>query len=281
MVTGESGVLAICPPEERPRYARASDRLEWPNGAVSQIFSAEEPDRLRGKQHMKLWLDELAAWRDPDAFDQAMLGLRLGDSPQAVITTTPRPTKLIKQLIGDKNVVVTRGSTFDNSRFLADAFIERIAARFEGRAIGRQELYAEIVEETPAPCGRARSSSASVCPRYAAGGICRDRRLASIRRRAPAPRLTNAESSSSAARPAAMIHVLADLTTPRRDAGQWSARVVAAFRRFAANRVVAEINNGGEMVTEVLRQNDPNLPVRNSHRYAREIPARRADCGGL
>ena len=78
MVEGESGVLAVCPPHERPRFARASDRLEWPNGAVSQIFSAEEPDRLRGKQHMKLWLDELAAWRDPDAFDQAMLGLRLG-----------------------------------------------------------------------------------------------------------------------------------------------------------------------------------------------------------
>ena len=80
MVLGESGLMAICPPDERPRYARASARLAWPNGAVSQLFSAEEPDRLRGKQHMKLWLDELAAWRHPDAFEQALLGLRLGAS---------------------------------------------------------------------------------------------------------------------------------------------------------------------------------------------------------
>src|SRR5277367_5959083 len=138
MVLGESGLMAICPPGERPHYARASARLSWPNGAVSQLFSAEEPDRLRGKQHMKLWLDEVAAWRDPDAFDQAMLGLRLGDKPQAVITTTPRPTKLIKQLVEDKDAIVTRGSTFDNAPFLAAAYLKRIVSRFEGRAIGRQ-----------------------------------------------------------------------------------------------------------------------------------------------
>ena len=149
MVLGESGVLAVCPRRERPHFARASERLEWPNGAISQIFSAEEPDRLRGKQHMKLWLDELAAWRLPDAFDQAMLGLRLGAKPQAVITTTPRPTRLIKQLIADPHAVVSRGSTFDNARFLARSFISNIASRFEGRALGRQELYAEIVEEAP------------------------------------------------------------------------------------------------------------------------------------
>ena len=147
MVTGESGVLAICPAAERPVFARAADRLEWPNGAISQIFSAEEPDRLRGKQHAKLWADELAAWRDPDAFDQATLGLRLGKKPQAVLTTTPRPTQLIKRLVADPNAIVTRGTTFDNARFLPDAFLQRIAAQFEGRAVGRQELYGDIVEE--------------------------------------------------------------------------------------------------------------------------------------
>ena len=101
MVLGESGLMAVCPRDERPRYARAAGRLAWPNGATSLLFSAEEPDRLRGKQHMKLWLDELAAWKEPDAFDQALLGLRLGAKPQAVVTTTPRPTKLIKQLVAD------------------------------------------------------------------------------------------------------------------------------------------------------------------------------------
>src|SRR5277367_5447958 len=124
MITGESGVLACCRRDERPRFLAADLRLEWPNGAVSWLFSAEEPDRLRGKQHMKLWCDELAAWRDPDAFDQALLGLRLGDKPQAVVTTTPRPSKIIKALAADKDTIVTRGSTFDNRAHLARAFFE-------------------------------------------------------------------------------------------------------------------------------------------------------------
>ena len=149
MVLGESGVLACCRAEERPRYLASAGRLEWPNGAVSHLFSAEEPDRLRGKQHMKLWLDELAAWRRPDAFDQAMLGLRLGEKPQMIVTTTPRPTRIVKALVADRDTIVTRGSTFDNRGHLARAFIKRIAKRYEGRAIGRQELFAEIVEETP------------------------------------------------------------------------------------------------------------------------------------
>src|SRR5579862_3122438 len=99
--------------------------------------------------HMKLWCDELAAWRYPDAFDQALLGLRLGPSPQAVITTTPRPTRIIKRLIADTDAIVTRGTTFDNSEHLAEAFLARSTARYEGSRIGRQELFAEILEETP------------------------------------------------------------------------------------------------------------------------------------
>ena len=263
MVTGESGVLAICPDDERPHYARASDRLEWPNGAVSQIFSAEEPDRLRGKQHMKLWLDELAAWRDPDAFDQAVLGLRLGDRPQAVITTTPRPTKLIRQLASDKHAIVTRGTTFENARFLAKAFLERIAARFEGRAIGRQELYAEIVEDAPgalwtrALIERQRLPSDRPAEEYAEIVVGVDPPARSGAKADECGMVVVGRTAGG------IIHVLADLTTQGETPGEWSARVVAAYRRFAANRVVAEINNGGEMVAEVLRQNDPNLPVRN------------------
>src|SRR5260370_31621465 len=105
MVLGESGILNLCRKGERPRYLPAAARLEWPNGAVSSVFSAEEPDRLRGKQHMKRWRDELAAWRRADAFDQAMLGLRLGDKPQMIVTTTPRPTKIIKQLAADRDTI--------------------------------------------------------------------------------------------------------------------------------------------------------------------------------
>jgi phage terminase large subunit-like protein len=263
MVEGESGVLAICPPAERPRFVRSADRLEWPNGAISQVFSAEEPDRLRGKQHMKLWADELAAWRDPDAFDQALLGLRLGPRPQAILTTTPRPNKLIKRLVADPDALVTRGTTFDNARFLGRAFVHRIAARFEGRVIGRQELYGEIVEETP--------------------GALWSRALLE-RQRLPAPRPLEdyaeivvgvdppARSGAKADECGIVVvgrmvggeaHVLADLSSQGETPGQWSARVVEAYRSFRANRVVAEINNGGDMVAQVMRQHDPNLPVRS------------------
>ena len=262
MVLGESGVLAICPQDERPRFARASDRLEWPNGAVSQIFSAEEPDRLRGKQHMKLWLDELAAWRDPDAFDQAMLGLRLGLRPQAVITTTPRPTRLIKQMITDRNAVVTRGSTYDNAHFLAQAFLERVVSRFEGRAIGRQELYAEVVEEAT---GALWSRSLIEKQRLSPEGSATPYAEVVIGVDPPARSGAKADECGIVAvgrTQGGIIHVLADLSSQGETPGQWSARVVAAYRHFAANRVVAEINNGGEMVTEVLRQHDQNLPVR-------------------
>jgi phage terminase large subunit-like protein len=134
------GVLACCEDHERPSVSRSAARLSWPSGATSLVFSAEEPDRLRGKQHEKLWCDELAAWRRPEAFEQALLGLRLGQSPQAVITTTPRPIKIIKQLLGDANAIVTRGTTYDNSAHLAPTFLERIAARYEGRAIGERLL---------------------------------------------------------------------------------------------------------------------------------------------
>jgi phage terminase large subunit-like protein len=262
MVLGESGLMAICPREERPRYARASARLAWPNGAISQLFSAEEPDRLRGKQHEKLWCDELAAWRRPDAFEQALLGLRLGAKPQAVITTTPRPTKIIKQLVTDKDAIVTRGSTFDNRHHLAQAFIERIAERYAGRSIGRQELFAEIVEEAPgALWTRALIERQRLAPGAAPGDY------AEIVVGVDPPAKSGAKADECGIvvvgkTAQGAVHVIADLTSQGDTPGQWASRVVAAFRRFKANRVVAEINNGGEMVVEVLRQSEANLPVR-------------------
>ncbi len=265
MIRGESGILACCRRDERPRFLAADLRLEWPNGAVSMLFSAEEPDRLRGKQHMKLWCDELAAWRQPDAFDQAMLGLRLGDKPQAVITTTPRPSKIIKDLTVGKDTIVTRGSTFDNKANLARAFFERITARYKGRAIGQQELFAEIVEETPgALWSRALLERQRVAPEAA------PKEFAEIVVAVDPPARSGSKSDECGLIVAAkaqngLFYVLADLTSQGETPGAWGARVGAAFRGFKANRVVAEINQGGDMVTEVLRQSEPNLPVRAVH----------------
>jgi phage terminase large subunit-like protein len=263
MVLGESGLLACCTGAERPHYARAASRLCWPNGALSQLFSAEEPDRLRGKQHMKLWCDELAAWRCPETFDQALLGLRLGDSPQAVITTTPRPTKIIKQLLNDEHAIVTHGTTFDNSENLAEAFLARIAARYDGRRIGRQELFAEILEEAPGALWtrelieRHRVSGDAAPGEYVEVVVGVDPPATSGARADECGVIVAARATDGA------IYVLADLSSQGDSPAAWAARVVAAYRRFSANRVVAEVNNGGEMVADVLRQCEANLPIRS------------------
>ena len=242
MVKGESGILACCRRDERPEFHASDLRLEWPNGAVSQLFSAEEPDRLRGKQHMKLWCDELAAWRQPDAFDQAMLGLRLGDRPQAIITTTPRPSKIIKTLAAGRDTIVTRGSTFDNKAHLARAFFDRITERYNGRVIGRQELFAEIVEEAPgALWTRALLERQRVAPEAA------PKEFAEIVLAVDPPARSGSKSDECGLVVAAkaengLFYVLADLTSQGETPGAWGARVGAAFRGFKANRVVAEID---------------------------------------
>ena len=261
MVEGESGLLAVCPPEHRPRFSAASQRIDWPNGSVSLLFSADEPDRLRGKQHTKLWMDELAAWRRPESFDQAAFGLRLGRQPQAIITTTPRANKLIKGLIADTDTVVTRATTFANKDFLARAFVRRIVARYEGRAIGRQELLAEVIEEAAGALW-----TRELLDRQRRGADeSHDYALIVIGVDPPArsgPRADECGIVVVGRKSNGEIHVMADLTSQGETPGQWGARVGVAYRRYKANRIVAEINNGGEMVVEVLRQAEPNLPVR-------------------
>src|SRR5580693_3450873 len=149
MVEGESGILAISPDPERPLYEPSKRRLTWPNGAVATTYSADEPERLRGPQHDAAWCDELGAWRYPEAWDMLMFGMRLGADPRTVVTTTPRPAKLIRDLGRDPICVVTRGSSYENRGNLAPAFFEQIIRKYEGTRLGRQELDAELLEDTP------------------------------------------------------------------------------------------------------------------------------------
>jgi phage terminase large subunit-like protein len=151
MVEGESGILATAPPWCVPVYQSTRRRLEWPNGALAYCYSAEEPDRLRGPQHDGALLDELASWRDPSTFDMLMFGLRLGKHPRTVIATTLRPTKLVRQLLAREgnDLVVTRGSTYENADNLAPAFFSQIVNRYEGTRLGRQELLAEVLMDIP------------------------------------------------------------------------------------------------------------------------------------
>jgi phage terminase large subunit-like protein len=286
MVRGESGILACCRRDERPRFLAADLRLEWPNGAVSMLFSAEEPDRLRGKQHMKLWCDELAAWRQPDAFDQAMLGLRLGDRPQAVITTTPRPSKIIKALAAGKDTMVTRGSTFDNKANLARAFFERITARYKGRAIGRQELFAEIVEET-----RGALWSRALLERQRVAPAAAPKEFAEIVVAVDPPARSGSKSDECGLIVAAkaqdgLFYVLADLCAcrphqPGRDAGHLGRagrRRLSRLQGQPCGRRNQQRRRHGDGGAAPERAQPAGA---RGSRDAGQIPARRADRGGL
>lgn len=146
MVDGESGILAISPPWSRPRYEPTKRRLTWPNGARATTFTADEPDRLRGPQHDGAWCDEVASWRYPEAMDNLLFGLRLGDDPRLCVTTTPKPVRLVIDLIDDPTTAVVRGTTYENRAHLATSFFERIVTKYEGTRLGQQELLAEVLE---------------------------------------------------------------------------------------------------------------------------------------
>ncbi len=146
MIEGESGILAISPPWCRPTYEPSRRRLTWPGGSIATTYSADEPDRLRGPQHEAAWVNELASWRRPQAWDNLMFGLRLGENPRVCVTTTPKPVRLIKTLVADPTTVIVRGSTHENRANLAPAFFERIVATYEGTRLGQQEIYAQILD---------------------------------------------------------------------------------------------------------------------------------------
>jgi phage terminase large subunit-like protein len=258
MVEGESGLLAIGPQHERPIYEPSLHRLTWPNGAIATTFSADEPNRLRGPQHDLAWCDELAAWRYPAAWDMLMFGLRLGDDPRAVVTTTPRPIQLIRDLLADPKVVTTRGRTIENQDNLAPAFLDQIVRRYQGTRLGRQELDAELLEDMP--------------------GALWQRGLIEAARTAALPELIRivvaidpAASTGDDADETGIVvagrdaaghgYVLADASGHYPPA-EWARVAVAAYAAHRADRVIGEVNNGGDMVEAMLRMVDPNVPFR-------------------
>jgi phage terminase large subunit-like protein len=255
MVDGESGILSIAPPWDKPMFTPSRRRVMWQNGCIATLYSADEPERLRGPQHEAAWCDELGSWRYPDAWDMLMFGLRLGEKPQVVITTTPRPTKLIRDLIDNPECVVTRGSTYENRENLAPAFFTQIVRKYEGTRLGRQELEAEVLEDTPGALWSHKMIDAA-----------RHTRLPEQQRIVVAidPAVTSGEDADEtgivvAGKAGDQGYVLADYSgryTPR----EWAQRAIAAYQEFDADRIVAEVNNGGEMVEATVRMVDPDVP---------------------
>ncbi len=263
MVEGSSGLLSVHHDWERPRYEPSKRTVTWANGSIAQIFSAEEPEGLRGPQFDAAWCDELAKWKKADAaWMNLQMALRLGDRPQAIITTTPRPTRLIRTLIEDAATVVTRSRTRDNANQLAKSFIDDIQKRFGNTNLGRQELEGEMLTDaTGALWSRDLIERARV------------RVLPEMKRVVVAvdpPASSGAKANACGIVCAGLgvdgrCYVLDDASCKRLRPLQWAKRVVDLFHERGADRVVAEVNQGGDMVREVLMQVDNTLPLRTVH----------------
>jgi phage terminase large subunit-like protein len=258
MIEGESGILAVCPPDERPRYVASKRRLEWQNGAISLIFTADEPERLRGKQHYKIWADELGAWRYPEAWEQTMFGLRLGTNPQGIVTTTPKPTKLLLELIKDKRNIVTTGTTYENRANLAEGFFGYVISKYEGTRLGRQELNAELLTDVPGALWRRTSITEKDVTYW---GIEESRVMKapdSLTRVVvgvdPTASSTGDEAGIiTAGRKGDEYYTLAD-DSLHGSPEAWAQAAITAYHRHKADCIVAEKNNGGEMVESVIQQ---------------------------
>jgi phage terminase large subunit-like protein len=259
MVEGVSGLLAIHRNGERPRFEPSRAQLTWPNGAIAQLYSAQDPDSLRGPQFDAAWTDEIAKWPQPEAaWDMLQLALRLGPSPRAVATTTPRPIGLLRRLVEDPMTAVSRARTTDNAPNLAASFLAEMARRYSGTAIGRQELEGEIIDESAGALFRADWIEANrhpVPPELERIVVAVD------------PPVTATQRSDACGIVVAGLghdrraYVLADRSLQGRQPMIWARAVVAAYRDFEADRVVAEVNQGGDLVVELLRQIDPAVPV--------------------
>ena len=258
LVEGESGILAVAPPWCRPLYEPSKRRLTWPNGAIATTFSAEEPERLRGPQHDAAVCDELGSWSAPETWDMLQFGLRLGRNPRCLVATTPRPTRLIRELLAreGQDVVVTRGSTYENRANLAPGFFDQVIRKYEGTRLGRQELLAEVLEDTPGALWN--REALDECRREQAPALLRI--VVAID-----PAATSGEDADETGIIVAGKdgggngYVLADLSG-RYSPADWAKAAISAYRRHRADRIVAEVNNGGEMVEATLRMVDPNVP---------------------
>jgi len=274
MVEGASGLRAVAPPDLRPQVLASRRRVDWPNGSRATWFTAEEPDQLRGPEHHFAWCDEIAKWRFADAsWDMLQMGLRLGNRPQVLATTTPRPIALLRRLLADAATTVTRGRTFDNATNLPPGFLAAVRAQYAGTRLGRQELDGELIDDvsgalwTRAMLDQARVRAAPDLERVVV---------------AVDPPVSTGESADACGIVVAgrcttgHAYVLADCSLQGASPHGWAKAALNAQSSFGADRIVAEVNNGGALVESLFRSLDTTVPfraVRASHgKVARAEP---------
>ncbi|MFC3569404.1 terminase family protein [Paracoccus sp. TOH] len=264
MVFGESGILACSPPDRRPVWEAGRRRLVWPNGATAQVYSAHEPEALRGPQFDAAWVDELAKWKKAEeTWDMLQFALRLGQHPQQVVTTTPKNVGVLKRILGNASTVTTHAPTEANRAYLAESFLAEVEARYAGTRLGRQELEGLLLEDvegalwTTAMVERCRVEAA---PRLSRIVVAVD------------PAVSSGAASDECGIVVAGVvsegpvtewraYVLEDASV-RGGPSDWARAAIAAMQRHGAERLVAEVNQGGDLVESVIRQVDPLVPFR-------------------
>ncbi len=257
MVEGPSGLFAVTPPWERPKLRGAT--LYWPNGVEGMILGAADPERFRGPQFAAAWCDEIGKWPNAEAaWDMLQFGLRLGDRPRQMATTTPRPTRLVKRLLAEPTTVVTRMTTAENRTHLASTFLSAVVARYRGTVLGRQELEGELIEDLPGALWTRDMF-------HRDDGGERGRIVVAVDPPATSGAGADGCGIVVAARTDTGALVLEDLTLKPAAPIAWATRAVRAFHDHGADCIVAEVNQGGEMVKAVLAQVDPGAPVRTVH----------------
>ena len=265
MIFGESGILACSPPDRRPKWHGARRMLEWPNGAIAQVFSAYDPESLRGPQFDAAWVDELAKWpKAAETWDMLQFGLRLGEHPQQVITTTPRNTQVLKDILARESTVSSHAATEVNAANLAASFLTEVRARYAGTRLGRQELDGVLLEDVE---GALWSTKALDKAQVDVPGP-----LSRIVVAVDPPVSTGAKADTCGiVVVGAMTEgpisdwravVLEDASVQGLSPAGWARAAIAAMRRWEANRLVAEVNQGGDLVQSVVRQVDPLVPFR-------------------
>jgi len=270
---GESSILSISPPWFMPDYEPSKRRLSWPNGAYATLYSGDEPDQLRGPQHAAAIVDELAKYKYPqETWDNLEFGLRSGNRPQVAVATTPRPIPVVKALLADSDVVVTRGSSYENIDNLAAAFVRRVIHRYEGTRLGRQELHAEILEDDPRALWKRdkieslRVTSAPDLVRVVVGVD-------------PPGGATECGIVVGGKATDGQAYILEDRSL-QADPHTWSSEVATAYHGNRADRVLGEANFGGDMVETIIRTIDPSIAYKAVH-ASRGKAVRAEPCAGL
>ena len=265
MVLGDSGIVACSPPDRRPEWQASKQQILWPNGAVAQVFSAHEPEAMRGPQFDAAWADELGKWKKGgDAWDQLQFALRLGKNPQAVVTTTPRSVAVLKAILKNPSSVVTHAPTEANRAYLAESFLAEVQARYGGTRFGRQELEGVLVEEaegalwTAAMLEAARVDAASVFNRVV---VAVDPPVTSMKSSDECGIVVVGADTRGEPKDWRAV-VLEDASVKGATPEGWARAALAAMERHGADRLVAEVNQGGDLVEQLVRMIDPLVPYR-------------------